>query len=86
MKKIEIEKKIEIDWVDSMARTGWHPMAGYDEYAEEPTSMLHHTVGYLLKDLEDRYVVTQSYGVGTGMVDAVMEIPKVAVVKIKTWK
>ena len=79
-------KKIEIDWVDSMARTGWHPMREYDDYAEDPTSTLHHSVGYLLKELEDRYIMVQSYGIGTGMVDAALEIPKVAVVKIKTWK
>lgn len=66
-------KPVVVEWDDSMSSSGWR------DY--EKSDMVCYTVGMLHKDEKDRVVIAQNksaYGFGD-----YMEIPKVAIKKIK---
>ncbi len=85
MKIPEIEKWqiIEIDWLDSCSMSGWIK----DNLTYEQKDLEHKTVGYFIKETKYSIAVVQSRKFevkeeGTS-IGALMEIPKVAITKIK---
>jgi hypothetical protein len=83
--KIKKWQIIEIDWLDSCHLAGWTR----DEFDWDLKDLEHKTVGYFIKETKYSIAVIQSRKAevkekGTS-VDALMEIPKVAVTKIRVF-
>ena len=79
MKKYQI---IEIEWLDSLHLSGWQK----EEQIETSKEKLHHkTIGYFIIEDKKSIIVCQSYQINEEkkMVDAIMEIPKKCIIKIK---
>jgi len=77
---------IEIEWLDSCHLFGWTK----DNLDFEQKDLEHNTVGYFLKETEYSISVVQSRKhevkeKGTS-IDALMEIPKVAITKLSVLK
>lgn len=84
MKKIKKWQLLEIEWVDSSHTSGWK---NSKEHEGEPV-IDYRTVGYLLQETKRTITVTQSIcdylqEDSSRMIDAIMDIPKVAIKKIK---
>jgi len=86
-------QKVEVTWVDSHLRTGWLELENYESGGRN-VSLQCRTIGYLLIDEKDRIGLLQSFawtGCSKGEEenqqprdgDAMMIIPRKAVVKIK---
>ena len=79
---------IEIFWIDSMALSRWH----HEDDARDSTKdddLKHKTVGYFFKATKASIAVVQSksdYENKKGNVDAVMQIPRVAITKVRILK
>ena len=73
---------VRIDWVDSMHDSGWQKLSEFNAVEEQ---MMHRTVGYVVYESRTTLGVCQSYGVNRKdpTIDAVMQVPKVAIKKIK---
>jgi len=76
--------KIEIEWLDSKHETGW---LREKNFKTEYLDLCEKTVGYFLRATKHSIIVIQSYSVkedikGGFEIDAIMEIPKKAIVKI----
>jgi hypothetical protein len=70
-------KRVEVTWLDSCGWSGWHEK---DEVIALNESLESTSIGYVIRDLEDRLVLAQSeslhyYG-------EVLSIPKVAITKV----
>ena len=79
-------QKIEVFWEDSSHDSGWTKEDGYIE-----NHIDHSTCGYFLQERERSIQVVQSRGYTEDlkeklMVDAMMQIPKKAITKIKKLK
>ena len=81
MKKYQI---IEIEWFDSLHFSGW--------INEEKVSLstleeiTHKSIGYFLKENKISILIIQSHQTTESPeVDAIMEIPKIAILKIKKY-
>jgi len=80
---------IYIRWVDSCHQGGWISVSDlFKKYQKE--ELIQETAGFLLKETEYSYMVAQSKGAywspggeSDFAVDAIMEIPKVAVVEVR---
>ena len=78
---------IHIQWIDSI-----HTAGGWQSESSTKSRrdwLLFETVGFLFKETTYSYVIVQSKHLyrdndGSDSVDAVMEIPKCAVLKLKT--
>lgn len=84
--KLEKWKIIEMDWLDSCHLSGWTK----DDLTYEQKDLEHKTVGYFIKETKYSISVVQSRKAevkekGTS-IDALMEIPKVAITKIRILK
>lgn len=83
MKKWQI---IEIDWLDSCALGGW----SRDNLTYELKDLEHKTVGYFIKETDYSISVVQSrknkVQEENTSIHSLMEIPKVAITKIKVIK
>ena len=83
-------KIIEIEWVDSVHSNGW--VSGEDAIvAAKELNMSARTIGYMIQEDDTRVTVVQSVGKfqGDGAptdVDAIMTIPKAAIVKRRYLK
>lgn len=80
------EPMVWIRWIDSTHTSGWKPR--YDAPAATLEDMLCESVGFLIHDTEHSIGIIQSK---TGLddhdeIDAIMEIPKVAIQKMKYLK
>jgi hypothetical protein len=73
-------KKIWLRWQDSTGWDGWRTLP-----LEDTEIIVIETVGYLIEDREDRYVVAHSIS-SASHCDGVIAIPKVAVIKQKISK
>lgn len=85
-KKIEKYSVVEIVWIDSVHSSGWRWEKSQTFGSKK--EITHKTVGYLLDQNKQTTVVTQSMKIkieedGDRCIDAVMEIPNVAIVSIK---
>lgn len=80
--KIKQDQIIEIDWVDSIHDSGWINKDDAKKNSSEK-NILHKTVGYFLQETKYSVSVFQSRGIGVENIDSTMEIPKVAIKKIK---
>ena len=84
LKKRELKKfdRIEIEWVDSLHNSGWIIESKVNLSGKE---LLHKTLGYFLKEDKVSVIVFQSFQINVDpkSLDALMEIPKVAIKKIK---
>lgn len=75
---------VEVFWVDSYSRSGW-------EDADEMLKNLDDkdigclTVGYLLRETDDRVTIIQSQA-GVGNIGDAMTIPKRAILEMSTLK
>lgn len=75
---------IEITWLDSVHDSGWHRLSEFDKYEKQ---LLHKTIGYKVNESKQTIAVCQSYGLHRKdpTIDAVMIIPKKAILKIKKF-
>jgi len=71
---------VEVEWVDSQAFDGWH---GSEEMKNWNDSLVCKSVGYLLRESEDRMVLVMSESFGSGALDNGMTIPRVAIIQIR---
>ena len=75
---------VEVEWVDSMGHRGWQPREEAATDLEDPDILRHRTTGYLFRKTKKYLAINQSYGIGgSGMVDAVLQIPRSAVVIVR---
>ena len=85
MKKYQI---IEILWLDSLHTSGWLKEKQVQVTSKE--RMTHRTVGYFLREDDKSILVIQSWNETDENeerdVDAIMEIPKGAILKIRKMK
>ena len=77
---------IEIEWLDSCHLSGWTR----DDLAFEQKDLEHNTIGYFIRETEYSISVVQSRKnevkeKGTA-INALMEIPKVAITKLSVLK
>lgn len=78
---------IEIDWLDSVHDNGWKFEDTAMERAQDKF-LKHKTIGYFLKETKQFIAVVQSKsndGEDKSNVDAVMQIPKAVIKKIKRY-
>lgn len=81
MKKYQI---IQIKWLDSLHSGGWQNESGVETSKDR---LVHYSVGYFLKEDSRSIIIIQSYqNIENKNIDAVMEIPKVAILKIKKYE
>lgn len=76
--------KIEIEWLDSKHDSGWQREK---KFKTEYLDLCEKTLGYFLRATKHSIIVFQSYSVKEDAeegyeIDAIMEIPKKAIVKI----
>lgn len=69
---------ILIEWIDSIGSDGWVDLDAIDN-----DSMIITTLGYLIREQEDSYVVSSSVS-QLGVCNAPIRIPKIAVLDV--WK
>jgi len=84
--KLKKWQKVEVFWEDSSHDSGW---TKEDEYKE--SDLDHSTCGYFLQYTKRTIQIVQSKGEtedfkGIRMTDAMMQIPKKAILKIKKIK
>lgn len=84
-------KIVEIEWVDSNHNTGWTNVEAAAEFANTKLSLTCKTTGYLLSETKDRISIVQSLSWRQDdeppeSVDAIMTIPKRAVIKRRYLK
>lgn len=65
-----------IEWVDSHSTSGW-------ELTHEPKDLACISVGLLVQEYPDRIVIAQSHAAANGEYCDFMEIPRVAVKKLR---
>lgn len=65
-----------IEWVDSHSTSGW-------QLDHEPIDLACISVGILIQDRPDRVVIAQSLAAANGEYCDFMEIPRVAVKRVK---
>jgi hypothetical protein len=70
---------VEVEWVDSMARTGWQRQA---TWRPEETVLTCRTVGWLHYQDDERVVLVQSY-MDSGSMDNALHIPRRAVLDLR---
>ena len=78
MKRYQI---IEIEWLDSMAASGWQKAA--DVIPSPLEEISHKTLGYFFAENERSILVVQSRRNDLKYLDGVFEIPKGCIIKIK---
>ena len=74
-----MDKMVWVKWIDSGGTSRWIdlPAAEKDEYC------LVETVGYLVKEDDERITVAQSFDKANNTVNALLTVPKVAVQEVK---
>lgn len=77
MLKVETMLKVEINWVDSMGGFGWKSPDHMDD-----CDIRIQTIGWLVNETKDAYIVSTSVCLDNGDVHAPFKIPKVAVTGI----
>lgn len=82
--------RVEIRWLDSYRQHGWVPILETDAYLETDHSLDHRTIGYFIGQTKRQVSVVQSSKTDKELiyhpetqVDAIMNIPKVCITKIK---
>ncbi len=80
--KIQKWQIIEVAWLDSLHKSGW--MEERDVTITSKKDMTHYSVGYFWGEDEKSILFVQSRN--TDQVDAVMEIPKRAIIKMRKIK
>lgn len=82
--KLKKWQMVEIDWLDSCHLSGWNRENNIDFARKD---LEHKSCGYFLKETDYSLSVIQSRKSDTSVpnisVDALMEIPKVAILKIR---
>ena len=78
-----LQKKMEVEWVDSCSDTRWNSL-GY--YQNEARTSLCRSTGYLLSKTEDTIILIQSISGTTDNVAESISIPMVAVTKMRVLK
>lgn len=71
---------VEIHWLDSVGLAGWKSPEDWLRDA----SMIHHSVGWLVDETDDSYIISSSIGECHDDAYAPFKIPKVAVTGF--WK
>lgn len=76
---------VEIDWVDSMRKTGWKQLSSFEAVE---SAMKHRTVGYVVYEPDTCLAVCQSFGPEREdpTVDGIMQIPKSAISSVRVIK
>jgi len=72
--KIKSNKAVMIHWVDSTSAYGWKDINSTEDF-----DMGVHTMGWLIQDLPDSYVISAHVSDDGTQVDSPMRIPKVSV-------
>lgn len=84
MKKYKKFDKLEIHWLDSLHTSGWK---SEEDIKTSDKELEHTSVGYFMREDKRSIVLIQSYQLGKDdgdtNVDAIMEIPKCSILKIK---
>jgi hypothetical protein len=70
---------VEVKWLDSQAFDGWHSK---NEMLSWDDSMVCFSVGYLLRESQDRVVLVMSESIGSGALDNGMTIPRTSILNI----
>ena len=68
-------KIVEIHWLDSIGFASWN-----DPDSLSDTSMIQRSIGWLVGETDDSYIISATIGDGHEGVYAPLKIPKVAVV------
>ena len=72
-------KLVLIDWIDAVGGDGWVT----EEELQNQTPMLHHSVGYVVKDTKDHVTISMSYNEKKNNMGAWLLIPKKYIKKVK---
>jgi len=72
-------KLVLIDWLDAVGQDGWIT----EKELITQTPVLHHSVGYLVKDDKDHVTITMSYDDKKESLGAWLLIPKKYIKKMK---
>lgn len=86
MKKYKPYELIEVDWLDSCHLSGWSRLKNISFNKKD---LMHQTSGYFFKETPYSVCIVQSkkmYPEENSSVDAMMEIPKVSILKVKKLK
>lgn len=70
---------VEIHWVDSIGLASWQ-----DRETLEDTSMIQRSIGWLVGETDDAFIVSATIGEGHESAYAPLKIPKVAVINLWT--
>lgn len=70
---------VEIHWVDSIGLASWQ-----DRETLEDTSMIQRSIGWLVGETDDAFIVSATIGEGHDAAYAPLKIPKVAVINLWT--
>ena len=76
-------EKLEIWWIDSCHLSGWRKIEDLDF---DKRDLEHQSIGYLIKETNYSIAIIQSRSIDGITCDALMEIPKCAIHKIKKLK
>lgn len=80
------DRMVLVRWVDSAGTSGWRPRAEAVADLDRPSIMACLTVGYLIGEGADAIMVAASIGHDGDAVDNTLQIPRVAIVSIKTLR
>lgn len=89
IKKFKKYQLLEIDWIDSVHDDGsWKRESFFAEDKDPDDGCCQKTAGYFLRETPKTLMVIQSRQLyeNNPLVDAMMQIPKVAISKIKELK
>lgn len=70
---------VEIHWVDSIGLASWQ-----DRETLEDTSMIQRSIGWLVGETDDAFIVSATIGEGHDAAYAPLKIPKVSVINLWT--
>jgi hypothetical protein len=76
-------KRVQVEWVDSMADGGWSDREDAIRRAENPDVMNVSSVGYLVAEADDRLLLASSFGPHADIVQGCVQIPSAAVREVK---
>lgn len=74
-----MNRMVWIKWIDSCHQGGWRSQDGYETYTVE--DMTCETIGFFMEESEHAIEVIQSKN--SGQYDALMAIPKVAILEMR---
>lgn len=81
--KLKRLDKYIVSWIDSCGEQGWKELGEVDK---DETDMYQETVGFFLYETENSYCFCMTMALNSTVNDMRLQIPKVAILKIKRIK